>query len=222
MRPGAAAIVDALLRARPAAGAARRSRGAGPADRAGFFVLLGSAHGRAQPQGLGRRARRGGRGGRAAALLRLPRCAATGAAARRGRLGGLARRFGRSRPRSSASRLAASSAALRASSSRRRASSAADRMEIFSCSRRSASRRAASRCWSTSARWRAASSVAVSARGAVCGRPLGGGAHRGGRGCRAGARTPVAAPGRRRRRAGRVAARASCAPRPAPPWNGHG
>ncbi len=54
---------------------------------------------------------------------------------------------------SSAWRSASSSAALRASSSAlRRASSAAERIEIFSCSRRSASRRAFSRCCSTSAR----------------------------------------------------------------------
>ena len=45
-----------------------------------------------------------------------------------------------SRAASSALRRASSSAARRASSSRRRASSAADRIEIFSCSRRSASR----------------------------------------------------------------------------------
>ena len=71
------------------------------------------------------------------------------------------------RAASSVWRRASSSAVLRASSSRLRASSAADRIEIFSCSRRSASRRAASRCCSTSARWRAACSVAVSARGAA-------------------------------------------------------
>ena len=65
---------------------------------------------------------------------------------------------------SSAASRAAISAALAASSSRRRASSAADRMEIFSCSRRSVSRRAASRFCSSSTRWRVASSPAVSAR----------------------------------------------------------
>jgi hypothetical protein len=70
---------------------------------------------------------------------------------------------------SSAARRVSSSAALRASSSRRRASSAADRMEMVSCSRRSASRRALSRCCSTKARWRAASSVAVRARPAPAG-----------------------------------------------------
>ncbi len=79
-----------------------------------------------------------------------------------------------SRASSSSRWRASSSAALRASSSRRRASSAADRMEIFSCSRRSASRFAASRCCSTSARWRAASSVCVSALPApAAGRPAG-------------------------------------------------
>ncbi len=67
----------------------------------------------------------------------------------------------------------ASSAARLASSSRRRASSAADSTEIFSCSRRSASRRAASFCCSSSTRWRVASSDAVSARPAPAGRPAG-------------------------------------------------
>ncbi len=75
-----------------------------------------------------------------------------------------------SRAACSSARRASSSAALRASASRRRASSAAERIEIFSCSRRSASRLAASRFCSSSARCRAASSVAVSARPAPGGR----------------------------------------------------
>ena len=77
-----------------------------------------------------------------------------------------------SRTACSSARRASSSAALRASASRRRASSAAERIEIVSCSRRSASRLAASRCCSTRARWRAACSVAVRARPAPgAGRP---------------------------------------------------
>ena len=170
---GAAAIVGALLR-RDHRRLARRHAGAGAADRTRLVVFLGRAPAGLQPQRLARRG--------AARALRRRRGASAGFLRRTrtgrragfglddlggdGGFNGLARLRPRpSRaPASSSWRRASSSAALRASSSRRRASSAADRMEIFSCSRRSASRRAVSRCCSTSARWRAASSFCVSPR----------------------------------------------------------
>ena len=230
MRPARRRSSGPSWRPRPAACAAPGRR---PADGSGVHRPLPRARARAGPQaqGLGRRAV-----GRAASGA-VAAGAASGAPRRRARRRGVRPACG-GQPSasaalraassasfcaaSSASRRASSSAALRASSSRRRASSAADRIEIVSCSRRSASRFAASRCCSTSARCRAASSVAVRARRrrGVAPRPPGDGRACSRRRCSG---RGQAWGGAARRRAGRCRCRrASSAPRPARPSTGRG
>ncbi len=213
-----AAAHDALLGhgGRDLAG---RQRHAGAATRR--FLVLAGARG-LQPQRLGR-----GRG-RGAGVPAWPEHAAAAAgcdravpergAGRAAAGGGAASAAWRARPR----RLARLDLGLArgllggraASSSRRRASSAADRMEIFSCSRRSISRRAASRFCSSSTRCRVGQLASRSAR-----------VRRRRRARRAAGRAgrrprrrqgPRRAPGRPGR------ARASCAPPPGLPWTGHG
>ena len=202
---------------------ARHDQAAGAADRPRLVLLLGAA------------CRAGAAVSRSASPAWRPAWARPGDAA--ASLGAACRRVrrpvrcrGRPRPpcaaASSASCCAASSArrwrasssaALRASSSRRRASSAADRMEIFSCSRRSASR---SRVLALLLDQRALPRRLFGRRQRA--RDRGGGAWRlagaraGARGRRGGAGCRPAA--RQVRRPGR----ASCAPRPARPWSGRG